>query len=52
MGKAEEVKLVLELMKMKPSLTAQEAAAEIKTIRQVLAPPSGLQRLLGFARKS
>ena len=38
MGNAEEIRLVLELMRMKPSLTAKEAAEEIKAIRDVLYP--------------
>lgn len=52
MGKAEEIKLVLELMKMKPFLTATEAAREIKTIRQALQSPSGLSLFLGTGNKA
>ena len=42
----DKTKLVLELMKIKPSLTAEKAAEEIILIQQVLVKPSFLGRLL------
>ncbi len=51
MSKAEEIKLVLELMRMR-GLTAIEAAQEINVIKRELYPQGFLSRLVGIGRKA